>query len=669
MPVSPNKLIKFWQEFKRRNVHRTLTIYIGVAFVIIQVIDIIFPRWGLPDWTFNLTLYLLIIGAVITAIISWIYEITPKGITKSEPLDSVHKKQDISIKSARGLRISNIIIAVLILIIGILLYPKIFRDDSSPLSGRTRNTIAVLPLKIIGDAPEINNFASGLVESLTYMLTRIGNSQQSFSVIPMGDVNDSVSAFEAWKRFGASMVISGSIQMDEINTRLILNLIDTKKQRVLRSEMIDYLKDNNLILQDEIISVMVKMLGIELESRTKVLLTAGGPISVQANDFYLVGRGILRNYQTIEDLDAAIGYFKRSIEEDTLFALAYSGLADANWKMYKVTSDPEFANLALLNSKKAISLSDNDASIYISLGMISAGKGEFEEALKSFQRAVELDPQNEQAYIQIGALFTEQGKFDKAETYFKQAINLKPDYWYCYYSLGSSYYYDGQYREAIDQFNLGLQLGPANKAILSYLAACYWQLQRLNDAFQTYERIIQTYPDDSYSNANLGTAYFFKGNFDKAIFYYKKSLSKSPGDYVNQGFLGDAYYWSGDKHESNEIYKTAIETARRNLEFDHNAVLGIAYFYGMRGVADSALYYLDQANIPENRDNTDTYNALQIGEIYLSVGEKDKAVEWIESAIKRDYGWIQVKYHPMYKSLINYPDFQRMIEKYKDPGE
>lgn len=669
MSASPNKLIKFWQEFKRRNVHRTLTIYIGTAFVIIQVVDIIFPRWGLPDWTFNLIIYILIIGGIITAIISWIYEITPKGIIKSEPLESIHKKQDITLKARRGLRISNSFIAVLIIIVGILLYPKIFRDDSSPLSGRTKNTIAVLPLKIIGDASDVKYFASGLVESLTYMLTTVGNSQHTFSVIPTSDIYGTLSTSDARKRLGASMVISGSIQIDKINTRLILNLIDTKKQRLLRSEKIDYQIDNNLILQDEIISVMVKMLGIQLESQTKKQITSAGPITVQANEYYLLGRGILRNYQTIQDLNTAIEYFKRSIEQDTLFALAYSGLADANWEMYHETSNLEFANLALLNSKKAISLNDTDASIHISLGIINESRGEFEAALKEFQRAVELDPQNERAYIQIGKLYDKQGKFDKAETYYKQAISLKPDYWNCYYALGLSYYYNGQYKEAINQFNLGLRLASANLTILTTLAACYFQLLRLNDAIQTFERVFQTDPDDFLSIVNLGTAYFYKGNFDKAIFYYKQSLSKSPDDYVNQGFLAEAYYWSGDKQKSYEVYKTAIESARRNFEFDHNAVQWIAYYYGMLGIADSALYYLDQANIPENPENTDTNTALQIGEIYMTIGEKHKAVEWIESAIKRDYGWIQVKYHPMYKNLIKNPDFQRMIEKYRAPEE
>ena len=128
--------------------------------------------------------------------------------------------------------------------------------------------------------------------------------------------------------------------------------------------------------------------------------------------------------------------------------------------------------------------------------------------------------------------------------------------------------------------------------------------------------------------------------------------------------MAEAYYWSGDKERAYETYKNAIALAKDNIDFDPDVIISIVSWYGILGIADSALFYLKQANLPKNPDKTDTYKAFEIGELYLAIGEKRKAIEWIESAIKRDYGWIQVKYHPMYKDLIKDPDFQRMIEKY-----
>ena len=595
-------------------------------------------------------------------------------VQQKKPFEEVYKEESgkgiwETVQLNKFKFLAGILIIAILIVAAIIGYSNIFKNDSSPLSGRTRNTIAVLPLKIIGDASEVTDFANGLVESLVNMLTKVGNSQQSFSVIPTSEITENISASDARKRLGASMIISGSIQMDKDITRVILNLIDTKKQLLLQSEKLDYHKDKNLILQDEIISMMVKMLGIQMESQNQKLIIAGGPISAEANEFYLRGRGILRNYQSIDELNSAIELFTRAVEKDTLFALAYSGLAETYWSKYNVTKELNWANTALLNSEKAISLSDKDAFVYISLGIIYAGKGEFDVALKAFQRAIELDPQSEQANIQIGRLYQNQGKFDRAEVYFKNAIALKPDYWRCYSYLGLSYYYKGQYKEAISQIKLGLQIAPANQILLNGLAGCYWQLQRLADAIQTFEQILQINPNNAEVISNLGTTCFYEGNFDKAIYYYKQVIEANPEDYLVQGWLADAYYWSDDKKRANETYKIAIKLARKNSEFDPEAITWIAYNYGMLGIVDSALYYLKKANLPKNPDIIVSDRALDIAEIYLAIGEKHIAIEWIESAIKRGYGWIQVKYHPMYKDLTKDPDFRKMIEKYKDPVE
>ena len=294
MPPRSNRLSQFWQELKRRNVHRSLAIYAGTAFIILEAADIIAPRWGLPDWSVDLVLYLLIVGAVITTIVSWIYDVTPGGILKSESLETTDSDSVASLSTSKRLRTSTIIIALLIVVIGFLIYPKIFTSNGSPLSGKTQSSIAVLPLKIIGDDTELSFFASGLVESLTHMLTKVGNSGQTFAVIPSSEIIEAITANEARKKFGVSLVISGSIQKDQNSRRVILNLIDAKKQSLIRSEKLDYNNDKNLIIQDEIISVMVSMLGMELEQDTKDQLALGGSNLNVANELYLIGRGIFR---------------------------------------------------------------------------------------------------------------------------------------------------------------------------------------------------------------------------------------------------------------------------------------------------------------------------------------------------------------------------------------
>ena len=65
------------KQLKNRKVFRSLAIYAGFAFVLIQVCSIVFPALYLPDWTMTLLVVLLIIGFPIIAVLSWIYDITP----------------------------------------------------------------------------------------------------------------------------------------------------------------------------------------------------------------------------------------------------------------------------------------------------------------------------------------------------------------------------------------------------------------------------------------------------------------------------------------------------------------------------------------------------------------------------------------------------------------
>jgi len=144
---------------------------------------------------------------------------------------------------------------------------------------------------IISDESEVNYFASGLVESMTYMLSKIGNANRSFSVIPASEILEQISSDEARKQYGASMIITGNLQKDHERTRLILNLIETKKQHLLRSEKLDYDKQSDLLIQNKAISILTRMLGLRLESKTKSMLGANQSNSSEANEFYLQGLG------------------------------------------------------------------------------------------------------------------------------------------------------------------------------------------------------------------------------------------------------------------------------------------------------------------------------------------------------------------------------------------
>jgi len=83
MADKPENPFKFWEELKRRKVVRVIIGYAASAYVILELTSIVVGPLRLPEWTINMVLILLIIGFVITTVISWIFDFTPEGIKKT----------------------------------------------------------------------------------------------------------------------------------------------------------------------------------------------------------------------------------------------------------------------------------------------------------------------------------------------------------------------------------------------------------------------------------------------------------------------------------------------------------------------------------------------------------------------------------------------------------
>lgn len=660
MPSKPDFIIRFWQEIKRRKVHRVLAIYAGTAFIILEAADMIFPRLGLPDWSVNLVLYLLILGAVITVIISWIYDITAAGIIKTDTLESDESDEIINEKAQKRQKTSNIIIAILIIIVGMLLYPKIFKRDVSPLGGVQKSSIAVLPLKIIGDQPDLNFLASGLVETLTYMLTKIGNSQQVFAVIPASEVVESITANEARKRFGATMVISGSIQMEGNTGRIILNLINTKKQQLVKSEKLDYRKENNFILQDEAIKLIVDMLGLDMSSVARSRVTNNGSDSFEANELYLIGKGILREgIETVQDIDAAIDLFNLVLRKDSTFAPAFSGIAGANILKYHFTNDPGFIEEAVNNGLRAYKMNDRDAEILRTYAGALTEKGDYIPADSIYRISLKMDSLNPRLYSDMGYLYSMLGKSELAEENYLKAVKINPANYVSIYELAAFYYSENRFDDAIREMINAVELAPGHLTILYGLGACYFGIGNIDKALKTFETINETDSTQSHILQNIGTCHFYNGDYEPASLYYTKAIKYNPENYILYGLTGWAYYAMEDNKQANTFFSEAISHALKHT--DHSINCSIATYYGLMGMTDSSYYYIRKCNISDDPLDQDPSSAFMYGNLFLILGEKNKAFEYLGSALKRGYGWVDIKYHPLYKELLDDPEFKSLL--------
>ncbi len=173
MPENPNNISQFWQEMKRRRVIKIIAMYAATAFIIMEAADIMLPRLGLPDWTVTFLIILLIAGFPITIILSWIFDVTPEGIKKTEPVKVAKRKPTKPVK--RKLRVSDVIFAILVVVVVILAYPRVFKKDKSLFDKafEKKISIAVFPfMNNTGDSA-YDQWEYGISELLINQLKRI----------------------------------------------------------------------------------------------------------------------------------------------------------------------------------------------------------------------------------------------------------------------------------------------------------------------------------------------------------------------------------------------------------------------------------------------------------------------------------------------------------------
>jgi tetratricopeptide (TPR) repeat protein len=632
-----NSLERFWQELKRRKTGKVIVAYAATAFILLQLADILTPALLLPEWTMRLVTLLLIIGFPIAIIFSWVFDITPEGIKKTESIEASEIKETLRKPAKRTLTASNIIIAALIIVVAVLTYPKIFKRDTLEKlrSSGDRISVAVMPFQNMTNDTIWNVWQDGVqtnmvtslsssVEELrvrqTESITRI---LQNKGLTNYASITPSVAGTISQK-LDADVFISGSINQSGSTIRLNAQLIDSKNEDVLKSFQVNGTAENILSLLDSL-SMMVK--NFLLLSRLKNELAAGynnvsTTNSPEAFRYFIYGRNEFRKW----NYPAAWNWLYQAISVDsnftdaiTMLSLSYRNEFESE-KMIKSYGDETLYDKAKEFCLKAYEKRDQmPPQEKINTNWIYAGYFETpNEEIKYLKQLLDFDDMDPIAYFNLGNSYFNLYQYDKAIPEFEKALGiykkwgLKPYWIFNYTYLGECYRETGQYKKAkkiyklaekdfpddptliLDQAILSEAVGDtiaakryiekgnsfaksvsmSDASVATILALAYTEVERIDKAEKYYR---QAFSLESESPVMLNDlAYFLidkDRNINEGMELVEKALKLRPEYYLYLHTKGWGLYKQRKYKEALKILQRSWDLRRQHAIYDHEAYL------------------------------------------------------------------------------------------------
>jgi serine/threonine protein kinase/tetratricopeptide (TPR) repeat protein len=248
-------------------------------------------------------------------------------------------------------------------------------------------------------------------------------------------------------------------------------------------------------------------------------------------------------------------------------------------------------------------------------GFVPAKEG-YPRALEAALKALEIDDNLAEAHASLA--FTKSNydwDWSAAEREFKRAIELNPGSATAHHFYGLALaYMGGRFEEAIDESKRALDLDPLSLII----------------------------------NADLGHVFYEARKYDQAIEQERKTLEMDPN-------FSPARHWLGLAYLQKSMYKEGI--AEFEMEFS-----SLGYAYAVAGRRTEAQQVLDKLNQLSKQKYVP---AVSMARIYVGLGEKDQAFEWLEKAYQDGSigGGTGIAVDPIFDPLRSDPRFADLLRR------
>jgi serine/threonine-protein kinase len=441
---------------------------------------------------------------------------------------------------------------------------EIHETPLTSMGDTDRKSCAILPFKNLNNDPASTFYEFSLADAVITELARV----RSLVVRPSSAIikyqGQPFDPRDAGRELSVNAVLSAGFLRAGERIRVTAQLLDVASGEILWSDRIDSDAQDIITVQDTIAQRIVDGLRLELGTEEKVDMAAHATTNAKAYEEYLRGRDRMGRYiyHTLanEDVEAAIVHFKRAIEIDPDFALAYCALGGC------------YANRVI----KCM----GDADDYV-------------HAQEAFDKGLALDPRNVEARMHMVFLYLSRGEKKQARALVAKLRRDAPNDVGVHFVSSYLYRLDGEYDRSLRSLNRMLRLNPAERIVVSYNRARVFMYQgHYQEAMAELDQGAKVEPDHPLLNTFRATTLFRSGHAEEAAKLLQEVLDSHPEMDGIRPHLAMALSALG-RHE--EALAQLTDRVKEIAEADHDVPYWLASAYAMEGMDDEAFEWLERA--------------------------------------------------------------------------
>jgi DNA-binding winged helix-turn-helix (wHTH) protein/TolB-like protein/Tfp pilus assembly protein PilF len=505
---------------------------------------------------------------------------------------------------------SIVIVAALGLLgaaVAVILFRRGVEAERSPTLVKS---LAVLPFKPLGEPSGDDYLGLGIADSL---ITRLSNLRQVI-VRPTSSVSrrslEGKQLVDIGRELRVEAVLEGRYHKSGDRIGLTVQLVKVEDGSIMWGHAFDEKETDILTLEDTMAERVAAALVPRLTGEEKRTLAKHGTDNPEAYFLYLQGR-FFWGKRTPDGQRKGNALFKQAIDKDPNYALAYAGLADG----YRTAGlDPGEVN-------RASHLPLQPWDRYRLAGVPNEG---FPRAKYYALKALELDDSLAEAHVALATImFQYDLDLAGADSEYKRAFEVDPNYSYGHAIYAQYLSFCGRFDEAAAEIKRAREIDPLERSSYRVEGFSFYLQGHFDEAIEVYRTVLEMYPGFYQGHRELGLAYEGKGMYEEALKELQLSLSQSGGS------------------------STLIRA-------------DIGHVYAVRGKRSKAQKILEELQ-SKLRHVSAPYN---VAVIYAGLGEKDKALEWLEKDYEVRSFWLtRIKVDPRLAICRTDPRFTDLVRK------